>query len=70
MVVRLGDDRVITGVSSETERDQSVVRVDPCGRRSARIADLHANAGDRIQPPRSYDRNYARSHLEMDNVAR
>jgi hypothetical protein len=45
------------------------VQVDQCGRRSARIPDLHANAGNRIQHPRSYNRNYARSHLNMGNVA-
>jgi hypothetical protein len=46
-----------------------VVQVDQCDPCSARISDLHAGAGDRIQHPRSYDCNYARSHLNVDNVA-
>jgi hypothetical protein len=46
-----------------------VVQVDQCGPRNSWISDLHANAGDRIQHPRSYDCNYTRSHLNVDDVA-
>ena len=66
----LDDVGIVRRACPQTAFNEQVLQVDQPRNRSARCADLHGRADDRVQHPRCYDRDYAGRHLNVDDAPR
>jgi hypothetical protein len=67
MLLLLHDDRIVPGASSETTRDQQMMKVEQRRYCYARRADRrHAGTGDGVQHPGGDGGDHARHHLDVN----
>ena len=69
MMLLLDDVRIALGASSETTLDQQLVQVSECRHRHTRWAKLHPDTSNGVEHPRRHDRDHARRHLDVHEVA-
>ncbi len=65
MMLLLDDVRTAPGASPGTTLDQQTVQVSERRHRDTRRAELHPDAGDRVEHPRRHDCDHARRHLDV-----
>jgi hypothetical protein len=67
MLLLLDDDRILPGASSETARDQPMMKVEQHRYCDARRNDRrHACTGDGVRHPRGDGRDHARHRLDVN----